>query len=544
MTGAKSNYKKKIQDLISHVCLQRCLKIESAYWVVVGILLLCGIFKRICIPQVPFTGPDSIGYLGVALRQIMTGEFHCIAERSWPYPGFLSILLNIKSSYTIISTSQHLIGALSVSLFAIIWWNIREMFTYSYKAEKNVFFFLGLLGCFFFSQENAFIFIEHWSHPESITAPLGLLAIFGFVYLIKQQKTEKKIIFGIIYIQYLFFLTKFQPRTTLSLIPCMLATLYFLFRNQRLLFFSAITFLLSALFIYCFQILPFKRFCKKDQTRHTRSMTIFAGNMKAISEVLKSEKSNSKNTLETSETFSLTQYEKAKNNGTVKAIGLGWHESLGYNACVFGDPSFYMTILSKEGGTRGAIKFYEKYILLSILRKPELWFKKITSQFYYGVFKQNIIAQTGKINGSWGYTADTLKTWPNELHGEFTSKYIIASEELRNLNFLLHENTKTLRRLFNFLYSYATYPFFILFLLQIVFDKKTNNFDSVIIFIFTFIFFSFLTIAIVLSMDTQRYIMDLAPFFILLFLAGSFVVFQKILILKRFVLRKSNIKVV
>ena len=85
---------------------------KSLYELMIGVLFAYAIAVRFTMPLVPFTGPDSIGYLGVAFNFLNSGQFIGIAERNFPYPGFLTILVNMSKDVSVISLAQHSLGIL------------------------------------------------------------------------------------------------------------------------------------------------------------------------------------------------------------------------------------------------------------------------------------------------------------------------------------------------------------------------------------------------------------------------------------------------
>jgi hypothetical protein len=528
ITDAKSNYKKKIQDLISHVCLQRYLKIESAYWVVVGILLLCGIFKRICNPQVPFTGPDSIGYLGVAVRQIMTGEFHCIAERPWPYPGFLTILLNTCPNYKTISVFQHAMGSLAGLLFGFVWAETEVFFKITNHLQKGIFYALGLLGVYSLSCGEYFIWIENWSHPESISAIIQMTLIWCFIKFLNAGNSPLRVLFSITLISFLSFMTIFQPRTKLAFISGVALVAYINYREKLSYRLISVIIAASTLIIFLTQYYPFNHFCSSYQIRHTQAMTLFAGNMGAISKVLAADIQDPNLKAKKSVYCALEQFEMAKDKTKSKGVGFGWYESMAYNCDIFLCPEFYNKIMNYEGSTENAAKFYLSYVARSLLFEPGEYLKKIINGLFIAYFTQDILVSCGPPQKSWKYTSETLSAWPLELNGTFLKDYILAVDSPKSCAYPSIGGTPALNNLINKLYKGIP----LLALCGVLFSRIfriSNKQDLVIAFLFLINLSVFLTVAFGLSTEVARYISDQAALSIFYICFGGFYLFQKTL---------------
>lgn len=528
MTDAKSKYKKKIQDLVSHVCMQRYHKIESAYWIAVGILLLCGIFKRICIPQVPFTGSDSIGYLGVAVRQIMTGEFHCIAERPWPYPGFLTILLNIYPNYKTISIIQHAMGSIAGFLFGFVWAETEIFCKIKNPLQKGIFYALGLLGVYSLSCGEYFISIENWSHPESISAIIQMTLVWCFIKFINAENSPLRVLFSITLISFLSFMTIFQPRTKLAFISGVALVAYINYREKLSGRLISVIIAASTLMIFLTQYYPFKHFCSSYQIRHTQAMTLFAGNMGAISKVLAADIQGPNLKSEKSVYCALEQFEKAKNKEKSKGVGYGWYNSMGYNCDMFLCAEFYNQIIYYEGSNENAAKFYLSYVARSLLFEPEEYLKKIINGLFIAYFTQDILVGCGSPQKSWQYTSETLRTWPLELNGIFLKDYILAVGSPKSSAYPSIGGTPALNNLVNTLYKVIP----ILALCGVLFSRifrMFNKQDLVIAFLFLINLSVFLTVAFGLSTEVARYISDQAALSIFYICFGSFYLYQKLL---------------
>ena len=516
MTSIKSNYTKKIQNSISNVCLQKYLKIESAYWVVVGILLLCGIFMRVSIPQVPFTGPDSIGYLGVAVRQIMTGEFHCIAERSWPYPGFLTLLLNISPDFRIIPFAQHLLGCVAALVFAATWWKCRQFNASSHLYLKILFFSIGCFGCYLLSFGGHFVFIENWTHPESISAVLQMILAWLFVMTLRSEKPRNFLIWSTVFLYFLNLLGIFQPRMKLTLFVGIGLIALTGWQKKIQLKRLVQMYIAAALIITLTQVMPFKKFCSIHQVRHTQAMILFGSNMKAISKVMQRDLESPSVLKKDSVIISLETFQKAKDKDASKGVGFGWYKTLGYNLDLFLDPSFYNKIIENEGANDKATKFYREYFFRSLLAEPREFLKKIVVQLHWAWFHSKIFEYGSQdLISSWQYTYQTLEPWPIQLKGQFFKTYLAAVEQAKNRNVKSLSMSQGLLSVANLIYRTA--PSLAVFLLvAFCIFRNWGNQEIILLWLLLMNGAVFLVIAIAHSTEPPRYVSDQAPLLIFL----------------------------
>ena len=479
-------------------------------------------------PQVPFTGPDSIGYLGVAVREIMTGEFHCIAERPWPYPGLLTILLNIFPNYKTISIFQHAMGSIAGLLFGFVWAETEVFFKIKNPLQKGIFYSVGLLGVYSFSCGEYFISIENWSHPESISAIIQMTLIWCFIKFLNAENSFFRALFSITLISFLSFMTIFQPRTKLAIISGVALVTYINYREKLSGRLISVIMAASTLVIFLTQYYPFNRFCSNYQIRHTQAMTLFAGNMGAISKVLAADIQDPNLKSEKSVYCALEQFEKAKNKEKSRGVGFGWYDSMGYNCDMFLCPEFYNKIMHYEGSKENAAKFYLSYVARSLLCEPGEYLKKITTGLFIAYCTQDILVSCGPPQKSWQYTSETLSIWPLELNGAFLNDYILAADSQKSANYPSIGRTPALNNFVNTLYKVIP----LLALCGVLFSRVFRMFnkqDLVIAFLFLINLSVFLTVAFGLSTEVARYISDQAALSIFYICFGGFYLFQKAL---------------
>ncbi len=87
-------------------------KLKPRY-VALGIILLIAAIRRFSLPSVPFADGDLYGYLLPAVRLLEDHTLSHEGTRSFVYPLFISVLMKIWGSVTIVAFVQHLIGLLT-----------------------------------------------------------------------------------------------------------------------------------------------------------------------------------------------------------------------------------------------------------------------------------------------------------------------------------------------------------------------------------------------------------------------------------------------
>ena len=245
---------------------------------------------RFYIPPVPFTGPDSIGYLGVPFHFLETNLFQGNSGRGIVYPAFLTAILLLFKSVKYVPLIQHLTGLAAGVLFLVSWNGLYRVFL---PGEEHpwgwrVYASLGIITATLFLLAPGSVMIEHWTHPESITSFLLILFFYGYVKLIEALREERKA-GAFFYFNFCFVLNfllfVFQPRWGFGLITVFLAlgVLWFLIRENRGkkgLVLLAIPVSICVVGIY----LPDRIFTSQDLAYKTNGLkTIFSSNQNAIS---------------------------------------------------------------------------------------------------------------------------------------------------------------------------------------------------------------------------------------------------------------------
>ena len=201
-------------------------------FVVLGVI---GILDKMLMPLTPFTGPDSVGYLGVAFRYMTNHVFRGIAERSYPYPSFLTLIINQSKSVENVVLFQKILSILSAFWFYQILKliNLRcRLYRFDpYNIYVPVSLFFSLLIIFAPSQ-NLF---EQLTHPEALTLPLVLFLIYSMLKLDRAVSAHQMLyilLWTFICIVFNQLIYVMQPRMTLGCL-FLYAVIFFLLCKSR-----------------------------------------------------------------------------------------------------------------------------------------------------------------------------------------------------------------------------------------------------------------------------------------------------------------------
>lgn len=365
----------------------KCLKCGEAirgieklvFYSVVSAIFLVAFVMRFRSYSAPFSGPDTIGYLGVAFQYLDKGFFGSIAERTYPYPLFLTVIISIFKDASVITVIQHTLGLIAGFLFLRIWLSVDLMFLKLSGISKYFYWSVGVVGLYVLLCSDWSVNIEHFSHPESLTTFLiiSLVAIYLKLYQSCIQKSPFALIlfYGIssFLINYLIF--KYQPRYGVNLIFVALAFCIILFKNldkEK----ASLVIISSIIVTYTLLILPFSTFSDKGLSKLNRAGMFFFYNLKVIAPLIESDlesvemDAKKKLLLENI----LADLEKAKdpNNN----FSTGFSKSLGLNADYL--IRTYYKVLEFHGHPVRAADFYISYLKRVVISHPfELMMKII-----------------------------------------------------------------------------------------------------------------------------------------------------------------------
>jgi hypothetical protein len=140
-------------------------------------LLVWGAMIRFKLPQQPIIDPDIEGYLGPAIMALGGKGFHHLIGRSFQYPLFIFLLLRAFGDFRAIAVAQHILGVAAGGLVLLAWNAIRDLAPNA-GVPKPLWRFMGLLPAYLFLGSSTAIMFEHWIRPEGIFSFLAILNIW------------------------------------------------------------------------------------------------------------------------------------------------------------------------------------------------------------------------------------------------------------------------------------------------------------------------------------------------------------------------------
>lgn len=153
------------------VAPKRAFPGERCFWGVYCLLLAAIVGhaarQRFMLPQTPIVDPDFWGYLNPAFSKLTGGPFQHTYGRNFVYPGFLYLLLRVVGDYRIIGVVQHTLGLLTGVLLAGGWNVLCGCLAgpgWSRMAARLA--GLGLVADFLFSRSP--LLFEHTVRPEAV----------------------------------------------------------------------------------------------------------------------------------------------------------------------------------------------------------------------------------------------------------------------------------------------------------------------------------------------------------------------------------------
>lgn len=491
---------------------------------------------RFHIPPIPFTTDDSIGYLGVPLQVFERHTFQSIG-RGIVYPGFLTLILLVFKSVNYIPVIQHLMGIGAGILLVCSWNKLYRLFLADYggRLKKTFYYSMGVLTLSVFLLSCWPIFIEHWTHPESITAFLLMFLLYSFVKVVEVLKGAHIQCISFLRISFfvnLFFVVNFllyvfQPRWGFSFALCLLAICVFVYllpghSIKKGVFLGVLPVLICIFAIHT----PNQLFTKDDLNAQISGLSrVFASSQNYIS--LEMEKDANDPGFEKYDRGFLTamieQYHLSKNRELVKSYGSQWFPTLGYNLdYLVGGP---MRQIMESYFQKDASKFndfYRYYILRSIVNHPVMFSSRVLGELsLFYVQKKRYPWNYGMpVIESWRQTENTLegfkKFFANKIFFDYYYNTNHALQLRINLDSYYLRPVGAILKFYNDVYSIVI----VLFLLSLAWaylskEKALFHFGLNGVFLYLIVFGIMLTVAAAHTIWYERYVYD--PFALILF---------------------------
>ena len=495
--------------------------LEVIYKSLVWAIFIYAIYIRLSLPLVPFTGPDSIGYLGFAFNYINTGIFTGIAERPFPSPGFLTILINLTGDASYISLIQHALGVTGGALFLK-----ATNLSLSYLPKQAygwsfIYKFINLTALFLILNSSWQVSIEHWTAPEALTMPLMMGYFYCSLKLYGSMRQQKPFwidfAWSTIFSVFSFLMFLFQPRFALGFLAA--AVFYYISRfvlPGGILRKATLIAIPTALAVLSAKIPLVSNFPYKPAVECNRSGGLFYYNLKTIiplieADILDSEFSSFNKSIlrQIASDFKAAQaFENA-------SFSTGYFSTIGYNSDYL--MKTYNFVLSKNNGDFiEATKLYQHYLKKALTVNPAGLASKVYAQLAH-YYSNTIVFQDSQIlhyNKNWAYSFETVKTWKSI----FSNKSGSYDLYVNNLDFVSRIKSNyslpasgLVNGLFRFLNKcYLAHSAFFLFVLIFSITIKSRYCAAGLfaLCIMAFDFFVNLTISIGATTEVPRYIFD------------------------------------
>ncbi len=150
-----------------------------AWWpqAALAVILAYGAWLRSAWPPVPVSDPDTWGYLHLALSKLLGLGFSHTYGRNFLYPGWVYLCLRVGGSFSAIWWAQH---ALGLATGAVLWgtWNRWRAWFSHPRLPGWLLDAIGLSMVAFYVSSTTAILFEQEIRPESIFPFFALLAVF------------------------------------------------------------------------------------------------------------------------------------------------------------------------------------------------------------------------------------------------------------------------------------------------------------------------------------------------------------------------------
>ena len=144
---------------------------------VLALLLLWAAQARAFWPQWPISDPDTWGYLHPALSKLSGGPFEHTYGRNFVYPGFLYLILRATADFRAIVVTQHALGLATGALLWTAWRQWRGWFAASSRLPAWADAVLGLGMVSFFVRSASVEHFETQIRPEAVFPFVAMLQI-------------------------------------------------------------------------------------------------------------------------------------------------------------------------------------------------------------------------------------------------------------------------------------------------------------------------------------------------------------------------------
>lgn len=147
------------------------------YRALVVFIFGAALWMRLSLPPVPFSDPDTLGYLFPSLSHLSNGVFCHAGGRAFPYPLFVDGILILCGTFNAINLVQHALGLLTGAILLVAWHRMFRFFPRSpLMTALHRVMSCVMLASLLLSREP--MLMEHSIRPEAIFPFLAMAAIW------------------------------------------------------------------------------------------------------------------------------------------------------------------------------------------------------------------------------------------------------------------------------------------------------------------------------------------------------------------------------
>jgi hypothetical protein len=166
-------------------------RLRSAWFIAAAALLAWGAWVRFRLPLEPIVDADIEGYLGPALSALSGHHFVHVLGRSFPYPGFVFLVLRLFGDFRAIAIVQHLLGVAAGAVILLAWNAVGRLVPPG-GFPKPLYPFLGLAPAWTYLESDAMIVFEHHIRPEAVFPFFCILTLWVGILFMEARFVRKQ----------------------------------------------------------------------------------------------------------------------------------------------------------------------------------------------------------------------------------------------------------------------------------------------------------------------------------------------------------------
>jgi hypothetical protein len=171
-----STDRERLKQLLNGVLSSRL-----AYTGLTVLLFSAALLFRYRLPLPPFIDGDVGGYLEPALLQLTHGQFQHVEGRSFVYPGFIYLILQVFQDFRAVTIIQHLLG-LAAGAVLLACWNCARTLLRNPTIPVGLYRLSGVIVAALFLFNTSVIRLEQVVRPEAI---FPLFAVLNMLFNIQ-----------------------------------------------------------------------------------------------------------------------------------------------------------------------------------------------------------------------------------------------------------------------------------------------------------------------------------------------------------------------